>query len=86
MRGRNSRPIAARACEVCHASFTPTRAGHTTCSSTCRSRKQRGTYVVTAEDRAAMDRAAELVPVPLPVPTPEQVRAHILATARRGDP
>lgn len=84
MRGRNSRCMGPRRCEVCHASFTPTRSGHTTCSATCRSRKMRGTYVVTDEDRAAIDRvfarAAHELP---PMPTPEEVRAHILATVTR---
>lgn len=45
----------------------------------------RGTYVVTDEDRAAIDRvfarAAHELPPPL---TEEQIRAHILATARRS--
>ena len=84
MRGRNSRPMLPRACEVCNANFVPSREGHTTCSSTCRSRKLRGTYVPTAEDRAAMLVAEREVPIPVPPLTPEQVRTHVLATARRG--
>lgn len=72
-----------RDCPVCHATFTPSRSDQVVCSATCRKRRERGTYVVTAEDRAAMRRAAELVPIPLPPLAPEHVQAHILATAVR---
>lgn len=72
-----------RVCTVCHTSYEA-RSDSRTCSARCRQRRRRvGHYVITAEDRAAMDRAAELVPVPVPPLTPEQIRAHILATARR---
>lgn len=72
-----------RPCPVCHEQFTPSRSDQAVCSATCRKRRERGTYVVTAEDRAAMARVAELVPIPLPPLAPEHVRAHILATAVR---
>jgi hypothetical protein len=39
--------------------------------------------VVTDADRAAMDRAADLVPIPVALPTADQLRAHVLAKARR---
>lgn len=74
----------ARACEVCHGSFVPTRRDARTCSPRCRQRRRRGTYVVTDEDRAIMDRVALRVPIPVPVLTPEEIRAHILAAHRRG--
>jgi len=74
-----------RTCVVCGGSMEGRRPQARTCSAACRQRLYLGGgYVVTAEDRAAMDRAAELVPVPVPPLTPEQVRAHVLATARRG--
>lgn len=71
-------------CSVCHTSFEG-RADARTCSARCRQRqRRRGSYVVTDEDRAAIERvfarAAHELP---PVPTPEQVRAHVLATAQR---
>lgn len=70
-------------CVVCHTSFEG-RPHARTCSARCRQRlRRRGTYVVTDEDRAAIDRvfarAAHELPPEL---TPEQVRAHILTTAR----
>lgn len=71
-----------RECPCCHGSFVPTRADAVTCSARCRQRRKRGSYVISAEDRAAMERVAQLVPVPVPVLTPDQVRAHILAHAR----
>lgn len=73
-----------RECEVCHGSFVSTRRDARTCSATCRQRRRRGTYVVTEEDRAVMDRVALRVPIPVPVLTPDEIRAHILATHRRG--
>ena len=78
MTPRDAQP---RACGVCHASYTPTRAWHDVCSATCRQRRRRGTYVISPEDRAAMDRAAVLVPVPVPELTPDVLRAHLLAAA-----
>lgn len=77
------RDIAARICVGCHASFVPSREDQLACSSTCRQRKKRGTYVISDEDRAAMRRAAELVPVPVPPLDPDAARAHILGTAVR---
>lgn len=73
-------------CIVCHTSFEA-RPHARTCSAKCRQRLRRhGTYEVTDEDRAAIDRvfarAAGELP---PMPTPEQVRAHILATAVRNE-
>lgn len=72
-----------RDCAWCHTSFAG-RSDARTCSATCRKRLQRGTpapYVITAEDRAAMDRAAELVPIPVPPLTPAQI-AWAIAAAR----
>ena len=71
-------------CAVCHTSFEG-RADARTCSARCRQRqRRRGSYVVTDEDRAAIERvfarAAHELPPPL---TEEQIRAHVLATARR---
>ncbi len=72
-----------RACAVCHGSFTPRRSDAVTCSARCRKARSRGAgYVVTDEDRAAIDRVWARHPCPLPELTPEQVRAHVLATAR----
>jgi hypothetical protein len=73
-----------RVCDVCHTSFAG-RADARACSPRCRQRARRGArYVVTDEDRAAIDRvfarAAHELP---PMPTPAQIRAHILATATR---
>lgn len=73
-----------RACTVCHTSFEA-RPHARTCSARCRQRARRGgAYVVTDADRAAIDvvfaRAAHELPPEL---TPEQIRAHILATATR---
>lgn len=72
MRGRKLESLPPRACEVCNASFVPSRAGHTICSSTCRSRLHRGTYVVTDADRAAIHKVVHLDgcghPVPDPIP------------------
>lgn len=73
-----------RVCGVCHGSFVSTRRDARTCSPMCRQRRRRGTYVVTDEDRAVMDRVALLVPIPVPVLAPNELRAHILATHRRG--
>ena len=72
-----------RECEVCHTSFRG-RADARTCSGRCRQRLHRnGGYVVTAEDRAVIDRVlADDSDLP-PRLTPEQVRAHVLVTARR---
>jgi hypothetical protein len=74
-------------CPECLESFDPGRADQVTCSNACRQRRYRrgGSYVVTDEDRAAIRRAAGIVPIPIPLPTltPEQVRQHILATATR---
>jgi hypothetical protein len=75
-----------RECPVCHDLFVPTRSHQEVCSATCRKRRARGTYVVTAEDRAAIVKVRDLVPIPgLPrdPPTPEEIRAHVLATAVR---
>ncbi len=73
---------APRECEVCHRSFTG-RAGALTCSARCRQRKRR--RYISPADRAALDRVwARAEPCPLPELTPEQIRAHILATARRS--
>lgn len=75
-----------RRCVVCGGLLDGRRPQTRTCSARCRQRLHAGGgYVITAEDRAAMDRAAELVPIPVPPVTDEQVRAHILATARRDD-
>ena len=73
-----------RECAVCHTSFEG-RADARTCSAKCRQRqRRRGSYVVTDEDRAAIERVFERAAHELPpVPTPEQVRAHVLATAQR---
>lgn len=79
---------ASRLCP-CGASIDHLRADAKTCSDLCRKRLERGFfYVITDEDRAAMRRAAELVPISprhvLPaVPTPEEVRMHVLLTAER---
>lgn len=74
-----------RICSVCNGSFTPKRSHQEVCSSTCRSRKSRGTYVVTEEDRAAIRRVLEAGcghPRTEPL-TPEEVREHALRTAKR---
>lgn len=72
-----------KTCPVCHASYHPRRSDSEVCSPTCRQRKKRGTYVVTEEDRAVIDRVlADDSDLP-PRLTPEQVRAHVYATARR---
>jgi hypothetical protein len=68
-------------CPGCHAVVVPTRPGHTCCSVACRQRKKRGTYVVTAEDRAAMARARARVPIPVPRIHPDDLREHIASTA-----
>lgn len=75
------RRLPARTCPGCNGSFTPSRKDQVCCSSTCRSRAHRGTYVVTEADRAAIRRAAELVPIPVPPLTDEQVRAWVAAHA-----
>lgn len=73
-----------RQCVVCHTSFEG-RADARTCSAKCRQRqRRRGSYVVTDEDRAAIERVfARAEPCPLPPLTEEQIRAHVLATAQR---
>lgn len=75
-----------RECPVCHGSFVPRKAHQQVCSATCRKRKQRGTYVVTEEDRAAIRRVLERMghghPMERPL-TEEQVREHVLRTAER---
>lgn len=73
-----------RVCSECLEPFTPTRSDQLVCSAKCRRRKH-DRYEITDADRAAIRRAAELHPVPLPPLTPEQVRAHIAATAIRED-
>ena len=75
----------ARDCPGCHGSFVPTRADQQVCSTRCRQRKHRGTYVLTDEDRAAIRRVLERDghghPRRDPL-TPDEVAAHVLATAR----
>lgn len=72
-------------CAVCGVPLTGRR-DRRTCSPTCRQRLRRGTYVITEEDRAAIDRVLERDgcghPRRDPL-TPEEVRAHVLATAVR---
>jgi hypothetical protein len=74
-----------RVCPGCLDPFTPARADAKTCSARCKKRVQRDQYVVTAEDRAAIRRVlADGCGHPLErPPTPDEVRAHILATAVR---
>jgi hypothetical protein len=67
-------------CPGCHATFVPRRKGHTCCSTSCRQRKRRGTYVITPEDRAAILKVRE-IPLPVPRLHPDDLRAHVLAHA-----
>lgn len=76
----------ARACPVCHASFTPRRRDQEVCGPTCRQRRKRGTYVVTEEDRAAIRRVLDRDGCghPLEHPLTEaEVRRHVELTAER---
>lgn len=52
------------------------------CSARCRKRlqRQRGTYVITAADRAAIEKVRAL-PLPIPRLHPDDVRRHVLSTA-----
>lgn len=80
------RDPAVRECPVCHGSFTATRSHQIVCSATCRQRKRRGTYVVTAEDRAAIRRVLERDGCGHPrdtALTPDEVHEHVVLTARR---
>ena len=73
-------------CPGCGRWFVPKRRDQECCGATCRQRRHRErarAYVITEEDRAAMRRAAELVPVPVPPLDPEAVKARILETAVR---
>lgn len=85
-----------RVCECgCNASLEGKREGARYATGACRVRAhRRGSspdgYVVTDEDRAAMRRVAELVPVPVPELTPEhhqqraaELRARAAQQARR---
>lgn len=76
--------VTPRACVVCGTEIAG-RSDRLTCSSRCRQVRSRSTraYVVTEADRAAMRRAAELVPIPVPALTDEQVRAWVAAHAER---
>lgn len=83
-----SRDVQPRECPVCHGSYVPTRRDQEVCGPTCRQRKRRGTYVLTAEDRALLERMkaemrAELDLLLGPPKTPEQILAHVIATAVR---
>ena len=74
-----------RTCVVCGGSMEGRRPQARTCSAACRQRLYLNDgYVPTDEDRAAILVAERAVPIPVPPLTPEQVRAHVLATARRG--
>lgn len=72
-------------CAVCGSPIEG-RSDRRTCGATCRQRLRRGTYVVTEEDRAAIDRVMARLghghPRRDPL-TPEEIRAHVAATAVR---
>lgn len=73
---------------VCPGCGHPVSGRRRTCSDRCRWRLKRQVdaevYEVTAEDRAAIRRAAQLVPIPVPLPTAEQVEAIVAAHAAQG--
>lgn len=76
-------------CPVCDASFVRRRRDQVVCSSTCRMRKLRGTYVVTAEDRAAIRRVIDREGCGHPLERPltsDEVRRHLelVEQARRA--
>lgn len=78
---QNGGPV--RRCPGCGA-YLEGRSDRRVCSSRCAKRVARGTYQVTAEDRAAIRRAAQLVPIPVPLPTVDQVREITAAHLARG--
>lgn len=82
--GKRDRPP--RECPGCHASFVPRRVDQLVCSSTCRQRKRRGTYVPTDADRAAirkvLDRDGHGHPLERPL-TKDEVERHVLLTFER---
>lgn len=73
-----------RKCPVCHGSYVPKKAHQQVCSATCRSRKKRGTYVLTEADRELIRRLVQDHGHPRPEPlTPDEVREHVLRNAER---
>lgn len=71
---------------ACGASLEGLRPQARTCSARCRKRQERGDdYVLTDEDRAAIRRVLERDGYGHPGPrlTPDEIRAHVAATATR---
>lgn len=70
-----------RSCEGpgCAEVFAPSRSDQRFCSPACRLRAHRLPEPLSPEDRAAIARARQLVPIPLPLPTADQVAAIVAA-------
>jgi hypothetical protein len=75
-----------RTCLGCHSSFSPRRSDQETCgAAVCRQRVHRARQPLTDEDRAAIARVAELVPVPVPPLTEEAIRFHRATLVHRAE-